>query len=107
MTDEKERRIFYNFVAAQDLIPLAADGYPAQNGFEHSMMESLGMMLLKVGTILASRGELTAEERKLNVLAGATSDWIAAFETGNRDPKIAEARFAARAAVDVIWPTSV
>jgi hypothetical protein len=97
MTDEEERRIISLFVSAQDLIPLEPDGFPAQNGFEAAMMGSLGILLLKAGTVLANRGELTRDEVKLNILTAATRDWIAAFERGDRLPDIAEARFAARA----------
>ena len=95
MTDEE--REYYGFKAMQHLIPLAPDGFPVPHGLLHLELGALGTKLLKVDMILASRGELSGEEIKLRILCGATSDWLAATESGNRDPALAEARFKALA----------
>ncbi len=91
----REREIIYHFKAAQHLIPLASDGFPAPNECLGSMLGALGMMLLKVDMI-CHLGD-TAEQQSLLRLTEATSRWIAATESGSRDPAIAEGRFKALA----------
>ncbi|OBK12592.1 hypothetical protein [Mycobacterium asiaticum] len=92
-----EQRDYYEFKAMQHLIPLAPDGFPVPHDLSGAELGALGIKMLKVDTILARRGSLSAEEIKLRTLCDATCRWLAAFDAGNRDPAIAEARFKALA----------
>jgi hypothetical protein len=100
MTMTDDERAIYNFKAAQHLIPLAPDGFPAAHDLSGLELGVLGIKLLKVDTILARRDELSGEEIKLRNLCDATATWLTAAENGNRDPVIAEARFKALAEAD-------
>ena len=96
MTPE-ERRTIDEFKVAISLIKTGPDLFPVLHPMLPLELHVLGLKMLEVDTILASRGELTAEERTLKTLANATSNWIAATESNNRDPDIGEGMFRARA----------
>lgn len=92
-----ERSTINLFKAAVNLIPTGADRYPIPHPDRVSDLGLLARYVLKVDMILLGRDDLNAEERSLLNLADATSKWIAEFESGSRDPAIAEAWFRARA----------
>lgn len=98
MTDDE--REYYNFRAMQHMIRLAPDGFPIPHELSDSELGALGIALLRVDMLLSKRGELSGEELKLRILCDATSQWLAATESGNRAPDIAEARFKALAEAD-------
>lgn len=93
----EERRAVDEFKVAISLMQTGPDGFPTVRPMLPLELHALGLKMLAVSTILARRGELNPEERSLNVLTVATSEWIAATESGTRDPDTAQAWFRARA----------
>jgi hypothetical protein len=85
------------FTGAIDRIATGPDRYPIPHPDRVADLGVLGQYLLKIDMMFLGRDDLNPEQRSLLVLADATAAWIAEFESGNRDPEIAERWFRARA----------